>query len=220
MPSGLAPKNPWVLLTKRPHFVIVTPFFPCTVSILLIKASAMLSSFCSPCSIAEDWEVLYTNNSLLLLDGEVVGLRLATRLHLDAVILPFRYKNQSDCWLWSLVFFIKSISLSLKFSFLFIPCSFCIISSTLGGWVLKGNIQSKVNGCSWLNGLPWILVKGTPFVLVCSVISSMASVASFDPCAWSGNIWRPTAERSVLISSALNCKTRFSLLTAFLGRGS
>ena len=34
-----------VLLTKRPHFVIVTPFFSSTVSILLIKASAMLSSF-------------------------------------------------------------------------------------------------------------------------------------------------------------------------------
>ena len=41
--------------------------------------------------------MLFTNNSLIVLDGEVVGLRLATRLHLDAVILPFRYKNQSDC---------------------------------------------------------------------------------------------------------------------------
>ena len=36
-------------------------------------------------------------------------------------------------------------------------------------------------------------------MLVCSVISSMASVASFNP--WSGNIGRPTAEGTVLISS-------------------
>ena len=48
-------------------------------------------------NIAVDWGVLFTNSSLIVLDGKVVGLRLATRLQLDAIILPFRYKNQSDC---------------------------------------------------------------------------------------------------------------------------
>ena len=70
-----------------------------------------------------DWGVLFTNNSLIVLDGEVVGLRLATRLHLDAVITKTG----------QIVDFEVLISLSLKFSFLFIPCPFCIISSTLGG---------------------------------------------------------------------------------------
>ena len=56
---------------------------------------------------------------------------------------------------------------------------------------MKGDIQFKVNGCSWPDGLPRVLLKGAPFELVChgSVISSMASVASFNP--GSGNIGLP-----------------------------
>ena len=80
---------------KKPHFVIKTPFFP-SLSLLFINASAMLSSFCSPCSTAVDWGVLFTSNAFIFLEGEVVGLRLATPLHLETVIRPFLYKNQSD----------------------------------------------------------------------------------------------------------------------------
>ena len=46
--------------------------------------------------IAERRLVLFTSNSFIVLEGEVVGLRLATLLHLEAVIRPFLYKNQSD----------------------------------------------------------------------------------------------------------------------------
>ena len=84
---------------KKPHFVIETYFFP-SLSSLFINASAMLSSFGGPCSIAVDWGggggVFFTTNSFIVSDGEVVGFRLVILLHLDAVTLPFLYKNQSD----------------------------------------------------------------------------------------------------------------------------
>ena len=40
--------------------------------------------------------VFFTTNSFIVSDGEVVGFRLVILLHLDAVTLPFLYKNQSD----------------------------------------------------------------------------------------------------------------------------
>ena len=83
------------VLMKKPHFVIKTPFF-LSLSSLFINVSAILSSFCSPCSIAVDWWELFTNNYFIVFYGEVAGFRLATLLHLDAVTLPFLYKNQSD----------------------------------------------------------------------------------------------------------------------------
>ena len=95
MPSGLAPKKQGVLLMKKPHFEIKTPFFPSLPS-LFINASAMLFSFRSHCSIAMDWGVLFTNNSFIVFDEEVVGFRLATILQLDAVTLLFLYKILSD----------------------------------------------------------------------------------------------------------------------------
>ena len=175
---------------KKPQFVIETPFFP-SLSSLFINAYAMLSSFCIPCSIAVDWGVLFTNNCFIVFDGEVVGFRLTTLLHLDAVTLAFLYKNQSDSWLWSFVFFSKKfISSSVKFSFLFIPCVFFLISSTRGGGGLKGDVHPKWNGCSLIGGLS--LGKGGSVALFCSVISSVASVASFNP--GSGHKWRPAVE--------------------------
>ena len=168
----------------------------------------MLFSFFSPCSIAVDCGVLFTSNSFIVLEGEVAGLRLGTLLHLEAVMRPFLYKNQSESWLWSLVFFsIKFISSSVKFSFLFIPCAFCLISSTLGGWFLKGDIYRKWNGCSWLDSLTLSLDKGGSLSLFCVLISSAAPVALFSPV--SGSKGRPTAEGTVLISNPLNCSTRF-----------
>ena len=93
-----------VLLRKMPYFVIETPFFP-SLSSLFINASAMLSSFCSPCSIAVDWGVLFTNNSFIVFDGEVVGFRLPTLLHLDAVTLSFLYKTSQTLDFEALVSF-------------------------------------------------------------------------------------------------------------------
>ena len=168
----------------------------------------MLFSFCSPCSIAVDWGVLFTSNSFTVLEGEVVGLRLATLLHLEGLIRPFLYKNQSDSWLWSLVFFsIKFISSSVKLSFRFIPCVFCLISSPLGGWFLKGDIYPKWNGCSCLDRLILSLDKGGSLSLFCVLISSVAPVALLNRV--SGSKWRPTAEGTLLISNPLNCSTRF-----------
>ena len=78
---------------KKPHFLIETPFFS-SLSSLFINACAMLSSFCSPCSIAVDRGVLFSNNSFIVFDGKVVGFRLATDL--DAVTLPFLYKKKTS----------------------------------------------------------------------------------------------------------------------------
>ena len=105
------------MLMKKPHFLIETPFFS-SLSSLFINACAMLSSFCSPCSIAVDRGVLFTNNSFIVFDGKVVGFRLATNL--DAVTLPFLYKKKlvrfwtlKLCFLFNKVYFIFS---EVKFS--------------------------------------------------------------------------------------------------------
>ena len=96
----------------------------------------------------------------------------------------------------------------MKLSFLYIPCTFCLISSTLGGWLLKGDIYPKWNGCSCLDKLILSLDKGGSLSLFCVLISSsVAPVALFNPV--SGSKWRPTAEGTVLISNPLNCSTRF-----------
>ena len=160
---------------KKPQFVIETPFFP-SLSSLFINAYAMLSSFCIPCSIAVDWGVLFTNNCFIVFDGEVVGFRLTTLLHLDAVTLAFLHKNQSDSWLWSFVFFSKKfISSSVKFSFLFIPCVFFLISSTLGGGVVFERwCTSQVK---WLFFDRWIItwqrwVSG--IILFCNFVSGFS----------------------------------------------
>ena len=68
----------------------------------------------------------------------MVGFRDATRLHFEAVILSFLYKNQSQFLLWSLVLFSTiSISFSLKCSFLLFPSLLLYVLNTLGGGLHK-----------------------------------------------------------------------------------
>ena len=143
----------------------------------------MLSSFCCRCSVAVDWGVLFTNNSSIVLDWEVVGPRPGARLHLDAVTLHFLPPKKNS---WILDFkALFSFQLSLfhpQWSWVFslISCAFCLISSTFGGCFVKGDAHPKWNGCSWIDELS--LAKGGSLALFCSVISSVASVASLAYC--------------------------------------
>ena len=119
-------------------------------------------------SIAVGRELLFTNNSFIVFDGKVAGFRLATHVHLDAVTLPFLYKKTAQILDFETLFSFQYSLFNLQWSL-----AFSLISSTVGGWSLKGNVHPKWNGCSLIDGLS--LGKGGLVALFCSVISSMAS---------------------------------------------